>query len=66
LELQEEYAELKAQEQRTGKKMSEIEAQNKTLSKPLADASAAVAELKHKLQHYEKVTSGISIPGTFV
>jgi hypothetical protein len=51
---QEEYAELKAQEQRSAKKRAEIESQNKTLSQPLAAAEAEVTDLRHKVQHYEK------------
>jgi hypothetical protein len=57
--LQEEYADLKAQEQRMAKKIAEVTAENKEMTEPLALAAAEVAKLRHGLQHYEKVARHI-------
>ena len=59
--LQEEYADLKAQEQRMAKKMAEIRGENEKLSVPLALAAAEVADLQHKLKHYEKVCATVHL-----
>ncbi len=59
--LQEEYADLKAQEQRMAKKMAEIRGENEKLSVPLALAAAEVADLQHKLKHYEKVCATVQL-----
>jgi chromosome segregation ATPase len=52
--LKEQVEGMKKKEERTERLMNEINAENKTLKKPLDDAKTETEELKRKLKNYEK------------